>query len=72
MRFLGEYHGESARQSAEMLPPFGPGFSRSVVAKLEKLQVHASDSKDPGPDFCLFEGFDGEGRLIGTIRIRGY
>lgn len=72
MRLLDELHGEKARQSAEMLPPFGPGFGRSTVAKLERLLVQASDFQDPGPDFCLFEGFDAEGRLIGTIRIRGY
>ncbi len=72
MRLLEEYHGESARQSAEMLPPFGPGFGRSIVDNLERLQVHATDFQDPGPDYCLFEGYDAEGRLIGTVRIRGY
>jgi len=72
MRLLEEYHGEQARQSAEMLPPFGPGFGRHIVERLEKLQVHASDFRDPGPDYCLFEGYDAQGQIIGSIRIRGY
>jgi len=64
--------GEKARQSAEMLPPFGPGFGRPITEKLETLQVMVSEFNDPGPDFCEFQGYDAAGQCIGTLRIRGY
>jgi hypothetical protein len=55
-----------------MLPPFGPGFGRTITEKLETLQVMVSEFNDPGPDFCEFQGYDAGGERIGTLRIRGY
>lgn len=72
MRIMERLVGEKARQSAEMLPPFGPGFGRPITEKLETLQVMVSEFNDPGPDFCEFQGYDAAGQCIGTLRIRGY
>lgn len=72
MRIMEKLVGEKARQSAEMLPPFGPGFERRITEKLETLQVMVSEFNDPGPDFCEFQGYDAAGQCIGTLRIRGY
>ena len=72
MRLMEKLVGEQARQSAEMLPPFGPGFGRTITEKLETLQIMVSEFNDPGPDFCEFQGYDAAGERIGTLRIRGY
>jgi len=72
VRIMERLVGEKARQSAEMLPPFGPGFGRPITEKLETLQVMVSEFNDPGPDFCEFQGYDAAGQCIGTLRIRGY
>ncbi len=72
MRLEEKLVGEKARQSAEMLPPFGPGFGRLITQHLETLQIMVSDFNDPGPDFCEFQGYDAQGERIATVRIRGY
>jgi hypothetical protein len=72
MRLEQKLVGESARQSAEMLPPFGPGFERRIVQQVESLQLMISDFNDLGPDFCEWRAFDRMGENIGTMRIRGY
>ena len=51
MRLEQKFVGESARQSADMLPPFGPGFERRIVQQVESLQLMVSDFNDLGPDF---------------------
>lgn len=72
MRLEEKLVGEKARQSAEMLPPFGPGFDRPIIQRLESMQLMVSDFNDPGPDFCEWQAMDARGERIGTMRIRGY
>ena len=72
MRLEQKLVGQHARQAAEMLPPFGPGFERRIIQQLESLKLMVSDSEDPGPDFCEWHALDGRGARIGTMRIRGY
>ena len=72
MRIEAKFVGDNARQSAEMLPPFGPGFERGIVNQIATLEVHVSDFRDPGPDYCEWQGFDARGERIATARIRGY
>jgi len=72
MRLEQKLVGESARESAEMLPPFGPGFHRSLANALGSLELHVTDFSDSGPEFCEWRGFDPQGNRIGTRRIRGY
>lgn len=72
MRLMEKLNGESARQSAEMLPPFGPGFERRIIARLESMLLMVSDYNDPGPDFCEWQALDSRGERIGTMRVRGY
>ena len=72
MRLLETLKGEPAKQLAEMFPPFGPGFPRTTIDHLDALQIHCSDFKDSGPDFCEFRALDVWGELIGTRRIKGY
>ena len=55
-----------------MLPPFGPGFERRIVNQIATLEVHVSEFRDPGPDYCEWQGFDERGERIATARIRGY
>ncbi len=72
MRVEAKFTGDSARQSAEMLPPFGPGFARRIVNQIASLEVRVTDFRDPGPDYCEWLGFDENGHCIATSRIRGY
>lgn len=72
MRLMEKLVGERARQSAEMLPPFGPGFDRRTTQTLETLQIMVSDFSEPGPDYCEFQGYNAQGERIATVRIRGY
>jgi hypothetical protein len=71
MRLEQKLTGESARQSAEMLPPFGPGFDRPLVNMLESLELHVTDFRDP-VDWCEWRAYDRIGTHIATRRIRGY
>jgi hypothetical protein len=71
MRLEQKLTGESARQSAEFLPPFGPGFSGPLVAMLESLELYVTDFRDP-VDWCEWRAYSKEGHHIGTRRIRGY
>ncbi len=72
MRLEQNLVGQPARQAAEMLPPFGPGFERRIIQQLESLKLMVSDFNDPGPDFCEWQALDCRGQSIGTMRIRGY
>ncbi len=72
MRLEHRLMGEPARQSAEMLPPFGPGFERRIVNALEALEMHVTDFRDSGGDFCEWRAFNRAGHHIATRRIRGY
>jgi len=67
-----KFDGGRARKQAAAPPPFGPEFSPEVVTQIETLEVHVSEFKDPGADFCEFRAFDAEGRLVGSKRIEGY
>jgi hypothetical protein len=64
--------GPRARESAETPPPFGPGFARRIVHGVERLELHVTDCRDRGGDFCEWRAFDGRGLRLGTIRVRGY
>jgi hypothetical protein len=72
MRLEQTLVGQPARQAAEMLPPFGPGFERRIIQQLESLKLMVSDFNDPAPDFCEWQALDSQGERIGTMRIRGY
>ena len=72
MRLEQKLVGESARQSAEMLPPFGPGFEKRIIQRLDSMHIMVSDFSDPGTDFCQWDAFNARGERIGTMRIRGY
>ncbi len=72
MNLESSFEGGRARKQAQAPPPFGPGFAAEIVAKTEKLEVHCSEFKDPGPDFTEFRAFDAEGALIARQRIGGY
>ena len=72
MRLEQKLTGESARQSAEFLPPFGPGFDRPLVSMLESLELHVTDFRDPGGEYCEWKAFDRMGTHIATRRVRGY
>jgi hypothetical protein len=61
--------GADARETAARLPPFGPGIER---ADIHRLEVWASDFKEPGDDYCEFRAFDEGGRLLATRRVGGY
>ena len=71
MRLEQKLVGESARQSAEMLPPFGPGFDRPLVNALGSLELHVTDFRDQ-VEYCEWRAYDPQGNRIGTRRIRGY
>ena len=72
MKLESRFEGERARKQAAASPPFGPGFGPQVVAQTEVLEVHASEFKDPGPDYCEFRALDAKGNLVGSKRINGY
>ena len=72
MNLVAKFTGEAARKEASGKPPFGAGFNAVVVAKTETLEVHGSEMKDPGPDFCEFCAFDANGNRVGTKRVNGY
>ncbi len=72
MNLIAKFTGNQAKQSAASKPPCGAGFSEKIVSKLETLEVHGSDLKDPGPDYCEFRAIDAGGNIIGTKRVNGY
>ena len=72
MRLEQKLVGQPARQAAEMLPPFGPGFERRIIQQLASLKLMVSDFNDLGPDFCEWQALDCRGQRIGIMRIRGY
>lgn len=72
MKIDVKFQGGRARKQAAAPPPFGPEFSPEIVARIETLEVHGSELKDPGPDYCEFRAIDAEGNVIGTKRIDGY
>jgi len=72
MRQLDKLVGNKAREAAEMLPPFGPGFEKRIIQHLDSMHVMISDFSDPGTDFCQWDAFNARGERIGTMRIRGY
>lgn len=72
MRLEQKLVGNKAREAAEMLPPFGPGFEKRIIQHLDSMHVMVSDFSESGPDFCQWDAFDSRGERIGTMRIRGY
>lgn len=72
MKLEVKFQGGRARKQAAAPPPFGPEFNPEIVARTERLEVHASEFKDAGADFCEFRAFDAEGTLIATKKINGY
>ncbi|MEI6339827.1 MAG: hypothetical protein WCQ57_14800 [Verrucomicrobiota bacterium] len=72
MKIQVKFEGGRARKQASAPPPFGPEFSPEIIARIETLEVHGSELKDPGPDFCEFRAFDAVGHPIGTKRVNGY
>lgn len=72
MNLIAKFTGEAARKEAAGKPPFGAGFNAEIVAKTETLEVHGSELKDPGPDYCEFRAINAGGNIIGTKRVNGY
>ena len=72
MTLIAKFTGLHARKEAAALPPFGAGFKAEIVAKTETLEVHGSELKDHGPDFCEFRAIDVEGTLLATKKVKGY
>ena len=72
MKLIEKFTGVQAKQSAASKPPFGVGFSEEIVSKTETLEVHGSELKDTGPDYCEFRAIDAGGNIIGTKRVNGY
>ncbi|MFZ4777310.1 MAG: hypothetical protein ACOYM3_18235 [Terrimicrobiaceae bacterium] len=72
MNLIAKFTGLHARKEAASKPPFGAGFNAEIVAKLETLEVHGSDMKDAGGDYCEFRAFDASGTLLGTKKVKGY
>ncbi len=72
MKLEVKFEGGRARKQAAAVPPFGPAFDPEIIAKTETLEIHGSDFKDPGADYCEFRAFDAEGTLIATKRMEGY
>jgi len=61
---------EAIRREALAEPPLGPGFSDSLVAQADRLEVWASEVKEPGEDWCEFRLFRG-GTLLAQQRVPG-
>jgi len=72
MKLDVKFEGGRARKQAAAPPPFGPAFCPEIVSMTETLEVHGSEIKDPGPDYCEFRAINAEGAIIGTKRINGY
>ena len=72
MNLMAEISGEKARSMAELKPPFGPGFDRNLALQIEVLQLHCSELRDEGSDFCDFIGFDRTGRVVASERMGGF
>lgn len=72
MTLLAKFTGLHARKEAAARPPFGAGFKAEIVARTETLEVHGSELKDPGSDYCEFRAIDAEGTLLETKKVRGY
>ena len=52
-------------------PPFGPGFSKELVAQSDTMEIWGSNVSDPGKDFTLFKLFK-DGKLVAEKTIEGY
>lgn len=69
MHKYAEYTGRRARTEAGRERPFGVAVHDQ---RIERLEIWATSFNDPGPEYCEFRCFDGDGNLIGTYRIDGY
>jgi hypothetical protein len=52
-------------------PPFGPGIPLAQLATATRLEVWATEVKDPG-EYTEFRCFDAEGNQVATGRVDGY
>jgi hypothetical protein len=69
---LIETHLDHAARTLAALPcPFGPGFSATDAESFDKIELHGTDCRDPGPDFCEFRAFT-RGKLVAQKRIMGF
>jgi len=69
---LARKNGEEAKKEAASPSPFGAGFDKDTVEKVETLVTMASSFSDPGPDFTVFIAYDATGIEIGRNRVEGY
>jgi len=72
MKLDVKFEGGRARKQAAAPPPFGPAFEPEIVAKTETLEVHGSEIRDPGADFCEFRALDAGGHIVGIKKLEGY
>ena len=73
MYLYATFEGEKAKTFAQQRPPFGINITDAVtLSRIAKIEHWASSFTDAGNDFNEFRLFDAEGRLINTIRKKGY
>lgn len=69
---ISRENGEKAKKEAASPAPFGAGFDKETVEKIETLVTMASSFSDPGPDFTEFVAYDSTGIEIGRKRVEGF
>jgi hypothetical protein len=72
MYLVSKHEGLDARRVAVTKQPSGMGLDAATAMKVEKIEVHGSSYKDPGPDFCRFVATDAEGHEVAVRTTEGY
>ena len=71
MYMIAKISGPEAQQVAKDEEPFGPRFPANVVESITRLEIWATNFKDPGPDFTEFRAY-AKDTLLKTRRIAGF
>jgi len=70
MNLISTFTGKTAKEQAELKPPFGPGLTET--ARVETLEVYGTSFTDQGDDHCEFRALDAAGTLLATVKVPGY
>ena len=65
------FDGKAAKDKAADTSILGANMPQ-VVEQVERLECHATNTNDPGEDYCEWRAFDKDGNWLGARKVPGY